>query len=163
MKGAARAALAGAVMLATAGHALALSCMPQDAARTFQRANEAEERYLVAYGELTFDPEELPEQDLSSSEDRSTSFPAIITGVSLTAEGFTQAFDQPITVDAKCLGPWCPSLTPGTPLIAFLEQRPSGYTLLVDACGGMIVSEPAEEDLETIVQCSRGGDCEPAN
>ncbi len=120
------------------GPALALSCLPPDLARSYQQAKEAKEVYIIVEGRLSFDESKLPVVDYNNQLDtpHNTYIPAHLTGHSLTISGFDSGFDQPITLNAKCFGPWCAKPASDLPYLAFLEQTDAGYMLVLDPCGG---------------------------
>ena len=146
-----------------AGPALALSCMAPDAPRSYQQADAAEERYLVVHGTLTFDDTRLPKTDLQDqgSIPESTPLPAQLTGMSLSAEGFTTPFDKPLTLDVRCFGPWCAGGTSGIEVLGFVELRESGPVLTLDPCSSMTIPDPSEQMLNQVIGCMKGEGCEP--
>jgi len=151
------------LLCALTGPALALSCLPPDAARTYQQAAEAEEAYIVVHARLEFDAAALPRtdwQDQAASPPH-TLIPARMTGQALTKTGFDLPFDRPITLDAQCFGPWCAGATPGTSYLAFLKRTEDGYLLALDPCGGMGFADPTPENLRRVETCYSGGICAP--
>ncbi|VAW05056.1 hypothetical protein MNBD_ALPHA07-1187 [hydrothermal vent metagenome] len=144
-----------------AGPALALSCLAPDVARTYKQAAEAEETYIVVYGQLSFDEGKLPIVDYNNQMDtpNNTLIPARVSGKSLTLDGFNTDFDKPITLNAKCFGPWCAKPASGVPYLAFLERTVDGYTLVLDPCGGYGFSRPSEAIREKAAACFQGGEC----
>ena len=147
----------------TAGPALALSCLASDVVRTYQQAAEADETYIVVYGALSFDEDKLPIVDYSNQMDTppDTLIPARINGKSLTLGGFNADFDRPITLNAKCFGPWCAMPSSGTPYLAFLERTDEGYLLALDPCGGNGFYQPSEAIRNKVAVCFQGGACTP--
>ena len=148
----------------TAGPALALSCLAPDITRTYQQAAEAVETYIVVYGQLSFDEDQLPVVDYSNQMDTppDTLIPARINGKSLTLGGFSTDFDMPITLNAKCFGPWCAQPKSDVPYLAFLERTDDGYTLVLDPCGGFGFARPSEATRQKVAVCFQGGACTPA-
>ncbi|MEQ8899091.1 MAG: hypothetical protein RID23_18575 [Roseovarius sp.] len=146
-----------------ASPALSLSCMAPDAARTYQQLDEAEERYIAVHGALSFDESKLPETDLQDqgSTPKSTPLPAQLTGMSLSAEGFTTPFVHPVTLDVRCYGPWCAGMTSGTEVLGFVELRESGPVLTLDPCYSVTIPEPDEKMLEQVIGCMKGEACAP--
>ncbi len=145
------------------GPALALSCLRPDLARTYQQAASAKEVYIIVQGILSFDESKLPVVDYQHQESipHDTYIPAQLRGQSLTLDGFDAAFDQPITLNAKCFGPWCAKPASGLPYLAFLQRTDSGYMLVLDPCGGFGFPEPTEALTAKAVQCFQGGACMP--
>jgi hypothetical protein len=157
-------ALAGlALLAASAGPVLALSCLPQDIARTYAEAAQADETYIVVRGVLIFDETALPVPDMSRQHKipPNTEIPARLTGQALTPEGFTLPFDRAITLNVQCFGPWCAGATSGIAYLGFLEQRDEGYSLTVTPCGGFGFPNPSDRTLERVQTCIRGGPCTP--
>jgi hypothetical protein len=162
---------------ATLAPALALSCLPHDAARVYARAAGSEDTYIVVHGTLTFDESRLPKTDWHNQHKTppNTLIPARLEGKALTPEGFVAPFNRPITFNVQCLGPWCASAESDTDYLAFLRRTDgqpgngtSGhsdfadrYQLDVNACGGMGFANPSGHTLETVVACFRGGPCKP--
>lgn len=146
------------------GPALALSCMAPDAARSYQQLDEAEERYIVVHGELSFDDTKLPKTDLQdqTSTPESTPLPARLRGMSLSKEGFTTPFNKPVTLDVRCFGPWCADATSGTKVLGFVELRADGPVLTLDPCYSVTIPEPDKKMLNTVIGCMKGEACEPA-
>ena len=146
-----------------AGPALALSCLPPDVARTYQQADEAEAAYVVVLGRLSFDESKLPVVDMARQQDTPpvTLIPARISGKALSRSGFVTEFDQEITLNARCFGPWCAGASSGTEYLAFLERTDGGYVLSLDPCGGFGFPQPQAEMVAQAVACFRGESCEP--
>lgn len=144
---------------------LALSCMRPDVARSFAQAEAAEEVYIVVHGGLYFDASRLPETDWDNqaATPPHTHIPARLAGDALSAQGFMVAFDEEITLDAQCFGPWCASLQPGARVLVFLERQTDGrYLAAIDPCYSLIFSEPSGAQLGQVESCMRGAGCEPA-
>ena len=141
--------------------ALALSCMPHDPARTFQRIDAAPETYIALHGTLTFDESLLPEVDMSNQQATppETRIPARIAGKALGKDGYTVPFEGALTLISKCFGPWCAQPPSGETVLAFIRQNEAGPTLSVDPCGGDAFFAPSPEKLETIRACFSGDEC----
>ena len=155
--------LFSALLSVLAGPVLALSCVPHDLARSFAEAAEAEEVYIIVHGTLTFDASLLPKVDYDRQDETppDTLIPARLAGKFLSLQGFDTPFDQPITLNAQCFGPWCAGAATDTPYLGFLQQTPTGYLLAVTPCGGFGFANPTPEMLEKATQCIRGETCEP--
>lgn len=158
-----RTAMLMALSLSLPGPAVALSCLAPDVARTFQKLDRAEERYIAVHGVLTFDDTKLPKTDMQdqASTPESTPLPAKLTGQSLSAEGFTTQFDKAITLDVRCFGPWCAGAASGAEILGFVELRDGGPVLTLDPCNSTSFPEPEEAMLSTAVRCMQGGVCKP--
>jgi len=154
---------AALVLALSTGPAFALSCIQPDLARTYQQASAAKEVYIIVQGSLSFDEGRLPVVDYNNQENtpHNTYIPARLLGQSLTLNGFDAAFDQSITLNAKCFGPWCANPASGLPYLAFLERTEAGYMLVLDPCGGFGFPEPTEAVKAKAVICFQGGACAP--
>ena len=150
------------VLSVAAGPALSLSCMPVDVASSYKEAAASEKRYIVVHGTLRFDEDKLPKVDMARQDQTppETDIPARLTGKSLSKSGFSTDFDQPITLRAVCLGPWCGGAGSDTEYLSFLEQTDDGYVLAVTPCGGFDFSEPSEAMLRTVTRCFQGKTCQ---
>lgn len=159
-----RAAPLAALLAVLATPALSLSCLPPDVARSYQRAAEAEEAYVVVSGVLRFDETRLPKADMSAQQDTppETKIPARITGMALTQSGFDHAFDREITLNVLCFGPWCGGAKPDIRYLGFLQKTDTGYELVADPCGSFAFAEPGDDMLHRVEQCFQGGPCKPA-
>lgn len=160
----AAATLAACALLAPAP-ASALSCVPHDAAATFQRIHGAPDIYIGVTGTLTFDEDRLPVVDRDNQETTppETPIPARMTGHSLSAEGFETPFDRRIMLKVQCAGPWCAGVSSGTRYMGFLKAEDGGYSLTIGPCGGDAFAAPTPAMMETVRQCFAGGSCVPNN
>ncbi|MFX0542928.1 hypothetical protein ACEWPM_014500 [Roseovarius sp. S4756] len=150
------------VGLALAGPAAALSCLPHDLATTFQRIDAAPETYFALHGTLEFDASLLPEVDMANQQATppETRIPARISGEALGRVGFNRRFEGPVTLIAKCFGPWCAQPPADGDVLAFIRQDDESFTLTVDPCGGDAFFNPAPQMLDKAHRCFTGGDCE---
>lgn len=159
-----RAALALLAWL-LAGPAVALTCLPPDPVRLYERAAASEERYVVVYGALDlskvrfehdggyFDPPCQQKRIYSGVP---------LRGLSLTRDGFALPFDRPITLRFACFGPWCSGRTTEAQQIVFLRKlEQGGYELEFDPCGGWAYETPDPAEVDRLVQCHRSGRCNP--
>lgn len=158
-----RAALLSVMGLALASPATALSCLPHDLARTFERVDAASETYFAVHGTLDFDASLLPEVDMANQQSTpdETRIPARISGEALGRVGFNRPLEGPVTLIVKCFGPWCAQPPADGPVLAFLRQDADGVSLTVDPCGGDAFFDPAPEMLDKAHRCFTGGDCTP--
>ncbi len=149
--------------LTLASPAAALSCLPHDIARTYQRIDAAPESYIAVHGTLDFDASQLPEVDMANQHAKppETLIPARLSGEALGQIGFTRPFAGPVTLRALCFGPWCAQPPAGGNVLAFLQQSEDGFTLTVDPCGGDAFFAPAPELLDKVHRCFTGGTCQP--
>ncbi len=152
-------ALLIAGLVAASGPAFALSCIPPDPARDFDRAASDENQWVVVHGKLTFDKRLLPNRDGPSNDAApTTDIPAYFKGQSLTRDGFTNRFETPITLTARCFGPWCGGAVTNTDYLAFMQKDGDSYTMTVDPCGSNSYPKPSQEVLDRIQACMNG-DC----
>ncbi len=143
--------------------ALALSCAPYSAQQAFLDASNAPEPYIIAHGQLEFNPGDLPDVDWEHQEatPQDTFLNASLTGFSLTGSGFNARFVRQIRVNVQCYGPWCASLRPGIEYLVFLKKEGGEYLLEVNPCSGYAFWEPSQDTLDDIHQCLLGESCEP--
>ncbi|WP_120499964.1 hypothetical protein [Roseovarius sp. EL26] len=148
-------------LAACAQPALSLSCLPPDVARTFKTASEVEDLYVIVHGVLSFDEKRVPKEDFDNQENTppDTFVPATLKGRSLGLDGYSQSFDQDITLNVRCFGPWCGGARSGIEYLAFLKKDDDGYLLELDPCGGMGFGQPTKEMLDTSALCMRGNIC----
>ena len=144
--------------------AAALSCMPHDPARTFERIDAAPETYIAVHGTLKFDQGLLPEVDMSDQQaiPPETRIPARISGKALGKAGFTHAIAAPLVLISKCFGPWCAQPQSGADVLAFLRQDGEDLHLSIDPCGGDTFVAPTPETLQKVQDCFASGDCTAA-
>ncbi|RVT87342.1 hypothetical protein DXV76_04475 [Rhodobacteraceae bacterium CCMM004] len=156
MRRSARALALAAALAGAGGPAGALSCLRPDPEMAFQRALNAEESYLVVSGRFVFDPAKMPQ---GGGDTRAVSVPARFSGSALTRNGFTVPVSTRLTLRVECLGPWCGSLDPAEPHLAFLERVPGGYALDVAACPSFAFARPSDAVLDRMRQCLLGSPC----
>lgn len=140
--------------------ALALSCHRPSAARTFKEAAASKDTYVVVEGRLTHKMPRKPKSDdglLNSNGE--TRAPARLRGTSLSAAGFERPFDQKITLDIVCFGPWCGSAQNGEQVLAFLKREAGSYVLEINPCGGHVFSNPKPAMLKRMERCFAGRTC----
>jgi hypothetical protein len=149
-----------ALLLVVAGQASALSCIPPDVARDYQRVDAADAQYFPVAGTLSFDPSSLPTGDFDNqgATPQETDIQANFTGNALSAEGFTTPFETDITLRVKCFGPWCASPKTDTQYLSFFESTEDGLVMHVDPCGSMSYPNPTPEMLARVLACTTG-DC----
>ncbi|KIN65455.1 hypothetical protein Z945_498 [Sulfitobacter noctilucae] len=153
-------ALLFAIALLAPAPAFALSCMAPSVERSFAQFQEAEEVYIVVHGKLNFDPELLPEgmtQDPLPPE--LTLVSAHLKGASLTTDGFVRSYDQPVTLEVSCAGPWCGNAKTGEDIVAFVRKDEDGYALAIRPCGGAVFGSPEPEMLQQLHTCFVGKEC----
>lgn len=139
-----------------AGPAQALSCLPPDAVRLYQTAEAAKAPFYIVAGEVEVTgPVNLPDPD----DERPAITQARITGTGLSGGGFEVPFDQPVTLEISCLGPWCGGVDGLTgKLIVAVAAGEAGLTLRIGPCGGDVVRWTADGEAR-LLACHRDGDC----
>lgn len=147
--------LAGLIAL-IAGQAAALSCRRPDLVDAFKRASDANDTYYVLYGALDFDPRLMPEGNGTNDVSEPAPIPAFFRGNGISDTGFNLRFDQTVTLQPVCAGPWCGTAAPHTPVLAFVRVVGSELLLEVGPCGGQLFQEPSADDLSAMVQCLNG-------
>lgn len=148
-------------VLAGAGQAVALSCVPPDVAASFQAAAQSERVYVVVHGRLSYDVALLPqpiENDINNMPPE-TRIPARLTGKSLAKAGFVNAFDAPVTLNIQCWGPWCGGIDPDVPVLLFVEKTGAGFVMATEPCGQFAFHNPTPQQLKTLSFCMRGAAC----
>lgn len=150
-------------LVALASPVLALSCMPPDPARDFERAAKDDKPWVIVHGTVTFDEKKLPNRSgtLNNDAPPRTEIPAYFKGRSLTKNGFLNRFETPVTLTAVCLGPWCGGASSGTEYLAFLLKDGDSYTMSVSPCGGNSYAKPGQDVLDRMTRCMNG-DCPPS-
>jgi hypothetical protein len=150
-----------AILILIATQSAALSCLRPDTARAFQAASEAPSAYVVLLGRFAFDAANLPPA-VTQGDPAPATITARFVGNGLTLQGFTSPQDRDITLEITCAGPWCGTLQPDTPVMAFARKDGDDYTVAVDPCGGWVFPEPTDDTLNRVIACLRGAACEPS-
>ncbi|MCB1339707.1 MAG: hypothetical protein KDK24_01310 [Pseudooceanicola sp.] len=142
-------------LILLAGPAQALSCLPVGPREGYDLAAKSDKSYVVVAGVAAFDSGLLPRNRYPTTENppAHNEIPARIKGRSLDTNGFLNPFDEAVTLDALCLGPWCGEMAGGGDYLMFLERRGSGYALVLSPCGDTHFRAPGAHDLEGIAAC----------
>ncbi|MGB2203230.1 MAG: hypothetical protein ACPH5G_18010 [Pseudooceanicola atlanticus] len=142
--------------------AQALSCMVPDTVRSYQRAAEAEESYVVVNGVLDH---KVGAVTLGRKDgDPPIEFEADLSGNYLNQEGFIEPFAQRVTVVLNCVSAWCATLPPaGEEVLAYVRQTDEG-DFFIDAqpCTMNLFVTPTRDDVLRVVACHKGERCEEA-
>jgi hypothetical protein len=152
------AGICAAFLIATPLHAL--SCAPYGLPEILQEVVKSEHGYVAVTGTLTFDTNKLPKptRDNTAGPDL-TKIKGNITGKSLSRAGFKNTFSTDLTLEVRCLGPWCARAKSNAEVLVFLKQTQNGYTLAVQPCGSHIVYRPTRSDLNSTKQCYLTNNC----
>lgn len=152
--------LAFLLALLAPGPALALSCLAPTVERSFQQVNDAPETYVAVHGRLTLHKNDMPSDGMiDNSPPQMTMVPARLEGLSMTRAGFEVPFEQDVTLEVACFGPWCGSIENGADVLAFVRRDADEYALNINPCGGHVFTPAKPAQLRQVVQCFNGGDC----
>jgi len=138
-----------------AGQATALSCMRPDPVGTFERIEADPASYYILYGTLEFDATKQP-KGVVNKERNPRPIPAQFSGHGLNTNGFTSAYNNPVTLQPTCAGPWCGSQTPGVKSVFFAKLVGDQVVIEASACGGTIFAEPSPDVLDAMTACING-------
>lgn len=140
--------------------ALALSCLSPSVERSYAQFHAEEDSYVVVHGRLTLDASKLP-TGMTADRDppRMTLIPAKLRGTSLNAKGFVLPFEQEVTLEVRCLGPWCGGVQNGEDVLAFVRKDAKGYAINVGPCGGSVFGMPKATLLKRVQQCMTQQNC----
>lgn len=142
--------------------ALALSCIAADVETSFARYDAADETYVVVHGRLTFEQSALPKGMLPDKKPpKMTQVPAHLRGSSLAKGGFVLPFDQDVTLEVACLGPWCGAAGNGRSVLAFVRKDADGFAVELSPCGGALFEEPKPAMLKAVKGCFTDRTCQP--
>lgn len=146
----------------TVTQSFALSCAPASVEDSFKRHSVSKRNYVLVRGQLTdkrnvvFGPKVQ-----GGNGQRSENFTATFVGYQATRAGFDAPVETTIAVSTGCAGPWCGHVDMDEPILTFLEVTPHGQQLGVGPCGGSVFYHPKQDQIDSVMQCMRGGVCEP--
>lgn len=146
-------ALIGALV---ASDAAALSCARPDLAQSFARAEAVSETVYLLRGTLTFDTTRLPEMDALAPDPDPAPIPARFEGFALNAGGFTTPYAQDVTLQPRCLGPWCGGAESGEEAIMFATVTDKGLVIEAWPCGGQIFYDVTPQMVRQAQACFNG-------
>lgn len=139
--------------------ALALTCPPRTTEDLFTAHQEQSENYVMAYGAITpvgkrpqLNPDTLEHEPAGP-------YSAVFSGLLARPSGFDLPARFAITVEERCLGPWCGVLPINGPTVIFLRKVNNGYRLETDACNHTVLTGPIDRELEVLIGCLRKGTC----
>ncbi|MGR3501978.1 hypothetical protein [Pseudaestuariivita sp.] len=157
-------ALALVAAVAGAGSAEAFECVHiPDVADAFLRAQASEFQFVPVYGQLSYG-EVAPgvvKYDEGSFPPASTLYEARMVGVALGPDGFDVPFDAPFTLEVQCFLEHCGYMGEDIPVLTFLRAEDGVYSASVSICPVFTFHSPSPEELAIVVECQRGGTCEP--
>lgn len=146
----------------TASQSFALSCMADSIEGSYISHKDAKERFILVSGRLTDKRNVVLGPEIENGLDqRGDNFTATFVGRQATRAGFDRPIKTTVAVSVECGGPWCGSIQTETRLITFLEITPYGHELAVGPCGGNVFYNPTKDQKRRVLQCLRGGVCEP--
>lgn len=158
---------AAALALASAVNApaFALSCAPYDVADAYKAADQSADRHVVVFGTLTFDERQLPETDWQRQLDIPplTKIPAKIVGEALNQNGFDLPYSVALTLEVRCLGPWCAGAKSGESYMAFINIDAKPPTVQASPCGAGLFARPTQAQKMQAQNCIKNGPCEGAS
>lgn len=154
-------ALAGLV----SAPAFALSCAPYGVADAYKMADSSADRHIIVVGKLTFDERQLPETDWQRQLDTPplTKIPASIVGQALNKNGFELPYSSALTLEVRCLGPWCASAKSGDTYMAFINVDAEPATVQAAPCGAGLFARPTQAQKSQAQACINNGPCEGAS
>ncbi|WP_456386122.1 hypothetical protein [Profundibacter sp.] len=156
--------LIGAVFLTflTTSQSFALSCMADSIEGSYISHRDAKERFILVMGRLTDKRNVVLGPEIEGGMDaRSENFTATLVGHQASRAGFDRPIETTVAVSVECGGPWCGSVAVDTRMITFLEITPYGHELAVGPCGGNVFYNPTKDQNRRVLQCLRGGVCQP--
>ncbi|MGJ8615865.1 MAG: hypothetical protein ACSHWS_03430 [Sulfitobacter sp.] len=140
--------------------AFALSCLAPSVEATYERAHKSPDAYVVVHGRLVVNEHKMPKTgSASQNPPEMTRIPATIRGQSLSKSGFHAPFEQNLTLEVACFGPWCGSVASGADVLAFIRRDTGGYALEINPCGGDVFVNPQPAKLKQVTRCFKRGRC----
>lgn len=149
-----------AVLICLPLQAAALSCLTPSVTRSFHQFNNAPETYLIVRGRLTLDMRKLPKNRFTGTPPpKLTVVDARLVGKSMTSNGFSVPFDNAVSLEVACFGPWCGGAQNGDDIIAFVKREAGTYSIAINPCGGAVFSAADPSHKTSLKKCLSGGDC----
>ncbi|MFY0311465.1 hypothetical protein ACFMBG_16365 [Leisingera sp. D0M16] len=129
----------------------------------YLQAAKSDSVFNVIAGELRFDESLLPQSHSGNPNDSPplTRIPAQLSGKMLEGKHFSGRVNVPAVLEVECLGPWCGGMKSGADHLFFAEQRGGELVIRAGACGGFVFDDTSEVRRQ-VLECHRGGACEPA-
>ncbi|MGB7432345.1 MAG: hypothetical protein WA921_07745 [Ahrensia sp.] len=165
MKSLFAAAAALALTVGPSAPAHALSCALYDVTDAYKAADKSTDRHVIVVGTLTFDETQLPETDWQRQLDTPplTKIPAKIVGQALDKSGFTLAYSSALTLEVRCLGPWCARAKSGDSYMAFINIDAATATVQAAPCGAGLFGQPTQAQKSLVQACINNGPCDGAS
>lgn len=156
-----RRALFGLLGAWLAGPVAALSCLPPDVARTYKQVDADTAHWGAVVGRLDFDESRLPRPDpiMTNVSPPETDLTAQFIGHSLTRQGWTEPFQQNVTLRVLCFGPWCAAPASGQTVLAFVKNEDGRHVVIADPCGNTLFPVPSRADMRRVQDCFAGRSC----
>jgi hypothetical protein len=147
-----------ACLLAVASGAQALSCLGPDPLASLRVVRDDPAPWVVLQGHLDHSGDWKP--DLNGEiVDSPPSYPAWVDGATLGPSGFAAGWSGPVTLQPRCIGPYCGGLPEPGDYLMFARQSDDGLTIMLGPCGGTVF-RPADAGLvRQLVACLNGGAC----
>jgi len=154
------------IAILVAGPALSLSCLKPDAVTQYETARDSRDLYSLVIGIIQSDePIAIPKQNVQGAVvgSKSSDTAVRVSGRVLTAQGFTNPFDQKVTLRATCISVWCPSAPEtGREVFAALRHVEGDLLLEISACPSNALPWTAEDEAR-VLNCHRFETCMTAN
>ena len=154
--------LAACLIILNTQQSSALSCMRPSIERSYIAHSEAKAQFILVSCRLTQKRNVVRGPKIENGLDqRSENFTATFVGYQATRSGFDRPIETTVAVSVECGGPWCGSVQTDALMITFLERTPYGHELTVGPCAGNVFYNPSKTQTARVLQCLRGGVCEP--
>ena len=132
--------------------ATALSCLRPDPLTSFDAAAQSDLPYLVLSGRIELTGPVPPEGQPAAVAAR-------LTGTGLSPEGLSVPFDEAITLDRQCEGPWCGFLPGEDPVLVFARVDGDRPLVELNPCGTWVFPAPDAQTEAALVACLEQGAC----
>lgn len=153
-----------AILAATTGPALPLSCAYLDAAAMYQQAADASDRYVIVHGAFLRNGPDVPLTSVTDDPDTPSPYSVemLFYGDLCSRVGFHTPVELEVTVRVNCVLSWCGAPPEeGREVLAFLRvDEDRQYHLGIGPCPGWVIYDPSQQELDQITACMRGETCE---
>ncbi len=143
--------------------AIALSCTPHSVEAAYQQAEADQAHFVIVRGILDFDAGELPIGGVEnhSSTEPLTRVKARLSGSALSQKGFSSPFNNAVTLEVACYGPWCARPQAGQDVLAFVRLGAGDGVIATNPCGGYLFDTPVPAVIRAVKSCFAGKACTP--